>query len=371
MTVGVSIGFRSHSGIGNKKVCSFSFLRVFTSKRSDIVRTELFLTIRAESVVNRLCSHAPGYPLNQERKEMIVKRTFFCCLVLMVAVSCTEEAEWGNDALLDDAGGIDIVSQSAAPESATIDGDHAEDGTLQTTASCPYSSVQARVQKNEQDPWKQNMWVLIGESFRVGAFKNGWGLFVDCCATIAVTTPTGGVYYPANGSYVSASVAGTYRIDVTCGTLSDYAFVTVYYDEPGATGCTWYGPQASNVYHLIGRPDGSDWYASVGLDSSGFLSYGPYDTKWGVGSHVAGWFLLIDNNSADNGVVATIDVVTNYGQRLLARREIRRQKFTAPYLLQLFNLNFENPNFEPTEVRIYWHDIAYIKHGGSYICKSE
>lgn len=94
-------------------------------------------------------------------------------------------------------------------------------------AQCPYSSVQSRVQLNEANPWQQSLSVGPGQSFRVGAFKNGWGVFVDPgTTTISVTAPSGTVTYPANGSYVTASQAGVYTVRATCGSLSDTATVS-------------------------------------------------------------------------------------------------------------------------------------------------
>lgn len=138
---------------------------------------------------------------------------------------------------------------------------------------------------------------------------------------------------------------------------------------PGATGCTWYQSQSGTVYHQTGEPDGYDWSANVWEHGAGYLAYGPYDPKWGIGWHNAYFYLMIDNNSADNAVVATIDVVTDQGRRVMARRDIRRTEFSSPYTWQFFSLSFFYPSFEETEVRIYWHDNAYIKHGGTYICK--
>lgn len=138
---------------------------------------------------------------------------------------------------------------------------------------------------------------------------------------------------------------------------------------PGAGGCTWYQSRAPNVYHQIGESDGLDWSANVTEHGAGYLSYGPYDPKWGVGTHRALWYLQIDNRSANNDVVATIDVVTAAGTRVLARRDVRRMEFTSTYTWQWFALYFDYPSFEQVEVRIYWHDRAYIKHGGTYICK--
>lgn len=452
-------------------------------------------------------------------------------------------------------------------------------------AQCPYTSVQSRVQPNVSTPWTQSLNVVLGQQFRVGAFKNGWGVFVDPgTATITVTAPNSSQSFPANGSYVTASQAGVYTVRVTCGSFSDTATVSsvgsaydmldymrsdtpakpnmlkqngngvqpirsydvtsdrfyitkafadgsgkspeyeeytwdsnyiylvrdtswqpenwcngqqtsfelwtggrnrgvrfpryvthgqvapvpsyiikarkegngcglcdspfdsnglytnatyrfeklaskffsqtgktvndvikvsilegvgsdqneVFYfakalgwvgfesDDawshfqeqsstnyevlakdacPGTSGCVWFDSRSPVVYHLVGGVDGLDWSANVALHPAGYLAYGPYTQLFAVGSHRADFQLMIDNRTANNDIVVTLDVVTAAGQRLLARREVRRQEFTSIYTWQTFSLFFNYPSFEELEVRIYWHDRAYIRHNGTNICK--
>lgn len=148
---------------------------------------------------------------------------------------------------------------------------------------------------------------------------------------------------------------------------NDFA-VAVINSCPGATGCRWIAAQGG-LYHQIGRADGYDWSAQTNLHSSGYLSYGPYDPQWGAGSHYAQYLLWIDNNSASNDIVATLDVVTAGGGRVLARRDLRRTEFSAAQQWQWFTVWFSYPSFEQLETRVYWHDTSYLKHGQQYICK--
>jgi surface antigen len=134
----------------------------------------------------------------------------------------------------------------------------------------------------------------------------------------------------------------------------------------GHSGCKWW--HSGSLQHIIGRQDGYDWSASVGLDDAGFLVYGPYDGAFGEGSHTAWFYLMIDNNTANNDVVLTLDAVTNYGNTVLARREIRRKEFSGANTWQWFQLDFSNPCFGNLETRIYWHDKAFVKFGQLYIC---
>lgn len=49
--------------------------------------------------------------------------------------------------------------------------------TPQHTNACPYGSTQARVQRNIDDPWKQQMDLSCGDKFNVGSFHDGTGQF--------------------------------------------------------------------------------------------------------------------------------------------------------------------------------------------------
>lgn len=139
---------------------------------------------------------------------------------------------------------------------------------------------------------------------------------------------------------------------------------------PGPSGCLWYSTRHPKVFHLTGEPERLVyWSANVPAHSPGFLAYGPYDSRWGVGQHGAYFYLSIDDNTSDNAVVATLDVVTDQGRRVLARRDLRRQEFAPPNSWKAFWLGFSYPSFEETEVRIFWHDRAFIRHVGTDICK--
>lgn len=171
------------------------------------------------------------------------------------------------------------------------------------------------------------------------------------------------------GSVPSGAI--TFDTWIMTGSVSE---VTRYMDAirsgTGGSGCgsgfagtTWW--RSIDLSHQMGRRDGSspDWTANVVQDSAGFLVYGPYDASWGGGSHTATFDLWIDNNSADDAVVATLDVVTDYGRRVLARRDIRRREFASPGGWQRFSLGFNDACFGLVETRVFWHDRAWMKAG--------
>ena len=93
--------------------------------------------------------------------------------------------------------------------------------------SCPYGSIQARVQQNIQQAWSSAITIALGQSFTVGAFHDGQPSFTSCCTTLSVTGPGGFTASPANDSAITPPAAGTYQFTATCGTHSETATVTV------------------------------------------------------------------------------------------------------------------------------------------------
>ena len=144
---------------------------------------------------------------------------------------------------------------------------------------------------------------------------------------------------------------------------------TIHYPccNPGSICRTYY---TTALYHQIGRFTPSrNWYADPNIDPPGYLVYGPYDTSFGGGRHRTTFSLKIDNNTADNLPVVTIDVTINSGATVLARRVITRREFTAANTWLGFQLEFHNPCYGNLETRVYWHDRALITVGDQFICQ--
>jgi hypothetical protein len=74
----------------------------------------------------------------------------------------------------------------ALPEQAT---EIREEGA--SLATCPYNSIQSRVQPNITIPWTQSLSMTLGGSINVSAFQNGSGQITSCCTTLTVTGPNG------------------------------------------------------------------------------------------------------------------------------------------------------------------------------------
>lgn len=128
----------------------------------------------------------------------------------------------------------------------------------------------------------------------------------------------------------------------------------------GFTGTKYFASQTPGIGHQVGRLADTDWVANVYQDGQGYMVYGPYDRSFGQGFHRATFKLMIDNNTAVNDPEVTLDVVTEGGGRVLARRVVYRHEFTAANQWQTFTLDFNDPCFGAIEARVYYHDRAKI-----------
>jgi hypothetical protein len=119
--------------------------------------------------------------------------------------------------------------------------------------------------------------------------------------------------------------------------------------------------------HVIGRSDGDGWSATVGWDSPNYLQYGPYTNTVPVGPNTAVWALEIDNNTADNWGMVTLDVNDATTQEQLAVRTVTRREWTSTNTYQYFTVPFyvdQSRAGHQFEFRVYWHGLAYVNAGG-------
>ncbi len=112
----------------------------------------------------------------------------------------------------------------------------------------------------------------------------------------------------------------------------------------------------------IGRRDGSTRSANVAQDAAGYLTFGPYITRLPADTYQATWRMAIDNVTANNEAVVTIDVYTIDTNTVLATRTITRQEFAQANVFQDFTLNFtySTPG-NRLEWRTNWFDNSYLK----------
>ena len=119
----------------------------------------------------------------------------------------------------------------------------------------------------------------------------------------------------------------------------------------------------SMLSHGPGRVDGDGWSANTAADAPGHMVYGPYATDWGTGSAQAVFHLQVDNVTAANDLVVTLDVFDATSQVILASRQVHRHDLRAPGAYQRFRLDFplDGRAGHAFETRIYWHDTSYVK----------
>lgn len=119
--------------------------------------------------------------------------------------------------------------------------------------------------------------------------------------------------------------------------------------------------------HLVGRVEADGWSATT-ADRPERLVYGPYTRDIPAGRYDVAFRMMIDNNSADNAIVAHIDIndfdggrVLGCGNCIMASSDIRRMDFTNPHLYQVFVLSFTSPGPHRLEFRTAWTGRAYIR----------
>lgn len=118
------------------------------------------------------------------------------------------------------------------------------------------------------------------------------------------------------------------------------------------------------ISHVIGRPDGDGWSATVGVDSVNWMQYGPYTTTVTAGANLAVWRLWIDNNTTDNNQIVDLDVNDATAGTVLASRTVTRQQWAHPGEYENFVLPFTLPSGSvghQIEYRVYWYGNAYVK----------
>ncbi|GIP51064.1 GxGYxYP domain-containing protein [Paenibacillus vini] len=92
------------------------------------------------------------------------------------------------------------------------------------------------------------------------------------------------------------------------------------------------------------------------------MVYGPYTTDIPAGEHTAFFDMIIDNNTADNNLIVTVDVRDNTTGQVLASRDIHRQDWSYTSNYERFYLPFTNPAVgHELEFRVYWYGAAYTK----------
>jgi hypothetical protein len=81
----------------------------------------------------------------------------------------------------------------------------------------------------------------------------------------------------------------------------------------------------SHPYHQVGRRDGDGWSVRVGDAPGRFMNYGPYTADVLPGNRTATFRLMLDNTTAANNRILTIDVFDSATGRTLVTRGVTRR----------------------------------------------
>ena len=157
------------------------------------------------------------------------------------------------------------------------------------------------------------------------------------------------------GGLISTAVPG--------GQLSHLATRRLTLEGSASPPQRWRYEAERDLNHEVGRADGDGWSASTELDSAGMLSFGPYTRDWGEGGRRAIFRMMIDVADERDEEVVTLDIYDADSDEVIARREISRSVFNAPFIYQDVPLMFstEGRAGHELEARVYWHDRAYVK----------
>jgi hypothetical protein len=118
-----------------------------------------------------------------------------------------------------------------------------------------------------------------------------------------------------------------------------------------------YQGASTELFHNVGRVDGTGWSANV-LDRRGdYLVFGPY-AQYPSGTAV--FNLALDNVTNDNLTIATLEVYNASTGRVLATRPVTRKMLAAPFQPQVFELPFTNST-GVLEFRVLYHGDSYMK----------
>jgi hypothetical protein len=121
--------------------------------------------------------------------------------------------------------------------------------------------------------------------------------------------------------------------------------------------------EAEALAHSVGRLDGAAWQAATGLDAAGHMAYGPYATDWGGGSAEAVFTLMVDNITAPNDLVVTLEVNDFTSNQIIASREVRRHELRQALTYQRFavDVDLRGRAGHQMETRVFWHDVSFVK----------
>lgn len=120
------------------------------------------------------------------------------------------------------------------------------------------------------------------------------------------------------------------------------------------------GPSLS---HKTGRLETDGWLCQTGIDTpNDHMIYGPYDTTVPAGANTALFRLKIDNSTADDVLVVTLEAYDSTSGKSLATMNVTRKQFTVAGDYTTFSLPFSlDADNHALELRVFWTGAAYTK----------
>jgi len=133
---------------------------------------------------------------------------------------------------------------------------------VEAGSSCPYSSLQARMQRDFADPWDTEKTIGLGDEIRLGIFYDGVGLLADeAHVSLTFSGPGGYVVHPENGAFVTPPAAGDYTLSATCGAVTSDA--AICYVEAAAEFMleldVSYSAEMLDLDFTLGAPEPAAW----------------------------------------------------------------------------------------------------------------
>jgi hypothetical protein len=121
--------------------------------------------------------------------------------------------------------------------------------------------------------------------------------------------------------------------------------------------------EGPSLGHNTGRLETDGWLCQTGIDApNAHMIFGPYDTSIPSGANVAEFRMKVDNNTANNDAIVSIDVYNATAGQVLASQTVTRQQFPVAGDYTSFTLPFTMPaNNQALELRVYWHGASYTK----------
>lgn len=184
-----------------------------------------------------------------------------------------------------------------------------------------------------------------------------WAVTTSLLAFPAHAAPTGYTYdelghvtsvtYPDGG-------ASLYQYDAVGNRISKSSILA------SQAMMSW---EAEDLRHATGYAESDGWAASV-ENPQRHMTFGPYTTDIPVGSHDAVWKLMVDNNTADNVDVVTLDAYDSTAGEMLASRTLTRKEWLAAWQYQLFYLPFSLNQARAghaIELRTWYKGTSYVK----------